>query len=123
MKFLVATSETQGQRVNDFFFAKVNELLRFGTECSGEEIDGECGCRRCMIGTITKKGTTTMKVSETGLAKEQLIDVYYNDLRNAGWKLSREDVAEDVERILRISDLYPEGTVLEKRGNEFKRRK
>ena len=40
MRFLVATKETQGQRKNDFSHAREGELVKFGFECDGEEVDG-----------------------------------------------------------------------------------
>ena len=47
MKVLVATRNTQGQRGNDFCFVPEGEIVAFpAAECTGEKIDGSCGCRR-----------------------------------------------------------------------------
>lgn len=53
MKVMVATREGQGFRENDFSWTKENELVGFTSECDGETIDGNCGCRRSMSGFDT----------------------------------------------------------------------
>jgi len=64
MKVLVATEETQGHRKTDFCWTEEGELVFFGSECTRETIDGECGCRRSLCGLRTRKATTTFRVVE-----------------------------------------------------------
>jgi hypothetical protein len=60
---LVATHETQGQLPTDFNFCEEGEPVTMGYACDGEKTwDGPCGCRRCLNGVNSKKGTTTFKV-------------------------------------------------------------
>ena len=123
MRFLVATKETQGKRKNDFSFTTEGEMLSFGFECDGESIDGSCGCRRSMGGMETHKATTTMKVVETNMSKQQLLDAYSKSMKVAGWTdLPEEFIEQDVAEIIKIAEFFPEGTILEKRGNSFKER-
>jgi len=63
MKLLVATTQTQGQRQNDFCWATPGEILHFGSECDREGIDGACGCKRSLSGLDSLKATTTMIVA------------------------------------------------------------
>jgi hypothetical protein len=52
MKLLVSTTETQGQRKNDFCFVPEGEILVFAFECDRDRgnPDGPCGCARSMSG-------------------------------------------------------------------------
>src|SRR3990172_8245236 len=65
VKVLVATAETQGERSNDFCHTVEGELVTWpALECSGESVDGGCGCRRALCGVGSLKATTTAKVVE-----------------------------------------------------------
>lgn len=125
MRFLVATRLTQGQRKNDFCFAKEDELVRFGTECDGEKVDGACGCRRSMIGMESSKGTTTMKVVDLDLSRGDLFKRMNQSFIKSGWGAIVDDklVAQDVDEIIRIAEFFPLGSVIEKRGSHYGARK
>lgn len=127
MKVMVATKDTQGRRRNDFCHARPGELVRFATECDGEQVDGPCGCRRYMVGIETTKATTTVQIVDKH-------DMTVNDLAKLIRKAntSRQITSEaklkalarqDAEEIGRIADAFGIGTVLEKRGNTFKERR
>src|SRR4030042_6480117 len=85
MKLLTATSETQGQRPDDFMWCTEGEIVKCGTECDGEEIDGQCGCRRSMVGVQCNKATTTMKVVQVDMSKGELIIALRDSYKKGGW--------------------------------------
>ncbi len=125
-KILVATKETQGQRKNDFFWATEGEPVVSGHACDGEDIDGGCGCRRSMIGTDSRKATTTVKVAiinKTPKEYAEIIKKYYKD---SGWaeayrtevKLD-EVVNREANELLKIAQMFEVGQVLEIRGDEM----
>ena len=78
MKFLVATTKTQGQRDNDFFWTQENELVYIGFECGsgGRKADSYCGCVRDFNGIETKKGTTTALVVDMPITKATYISLF-----------------------------------------------
>ena len=63
MRVLVATKKTQKQRENDFSFVPENELLYFGSQCSGEKVDGSCGCKRSLVGVKCLMATERARFS------------------------------------------------------------
>ncbi len=128
MKVLVATEETQGQRKTDFCWTEEGELVCFGSECTDETIDGECGCRRSLCGVRTGKGTTTFRVVEREeLSPGGLVALLAANLVAGRWYDSRETArpaaAEDASRLEALATAYPEGTILEKRGERFRERR
>ena len=129
MKLLTVTSETQGQRSNDFMWCEEGELVKFGMECDGEEVDGSCGCRRSMVGVKSNKATTTMKVIRVEITEEKLASVLRSNYKKGGWyDFMENDAAEnyirlEIEDIVRVSRMFPVGSVVEKRGSKFQARK
>lgn len=125
MKILVATSDRQGERANDFNFCTEGEPVIVLPACCAE-LDEDCGCLRGMGGVYSRKATTTFRVANVGsidnvrsyaylirqtmnqmeLAKGHKIDA----LRNHSKDMARE--------LLLLASLFPEGTVLERRGGE-----
>ena len=61
MKVLVATSECQGNRGDDFFHGLYGELVRLPLE---PYIDHLCNCRDSVIGPATSMGCTTFTAAE-----------------------------------------------------------
>lgn len=123
-KYLVATRETQGERENDFFFPAENEIVTFvKLECDGEEIDGDCGCRRSMSGTTSLTSTTTSKVIEGSI--DDLWTAVENSYTASGWAeyLNKVElhkiIVDEVETLINVGNAFPVGTILEKRGNKF----
>ena len=124
IKVITSTSETQGQRGNDFCHTPDGEIVRFGLECDGETIDGSCGCRRSMIGIDCLKGTTTVTVSESQISYETFCDKIRKSYLNSWGKLDKAElfdledaITAEIDDLLNIAASFPVGTVLEKRGN------
>ena len=123
MKVLVATGEAQGQRSNDFNWCREGEPVKFGTECDGEAVDGQCGCKRSMAGVESNKSTTTMKVVWMDLSRDELADMLRDNYKRAGWyKLmgpegAEERIQSEVTELLRMASDFPVGCVVEKRGD------
>ena len=128
MKLLLASPEKQGQRKSDFCHAPLGEILTFPSECDREEIDGECGCRRSMIGVQTLNATTTMKVCWVAMSVAQLEKEIRGCLTKSGWKrlMTAKKFNKLVKttriELMRVADFFPLGTVVEKRGDTFKAR-
>ena len=125
MKIIVATKQTQGQRKNDFSYAEENELVTFSSECDGEEVDGNCGCRRAMSGLKTHKATTTVKVVEMDLTPQDFEARILDSMIDAGWG-KKEDLEpyakSDAHELIRLAAAFTTGSVLEKRGDTFQAR-
>ena len=126
MKVLVSTKEKQGLRKNDFCHVPDGELLAFSTECDGESVDGNCGCRRSFSGIASHKGTTTAKVVEASLTRTELKDMLVKSITDAGWNISPEsmrklatDMAKD---LVKLAAAFPTGSIVEKRGNTYQTR-
>lgn len=123
---MVATKMLQGQRKNDFCWTKEGEFVHIPLECDGEEIDGQCGCRRAMSGLHTAQSTTTVRVVE--VTKPEALKVY-NQLLNhymKGWKMPKlkaQDIAvAELKELIKSANLYPVNAVLERRGEVFQYR-
>lgn len=133
MKVLVATTDTQGARSNDYCFAEEGELVYFGTDCDQEEVDGPCGCRRAMAGAVSKKATTTMKVIEMTVTKAEYAELIRLALRDAGWivpptgEVSRafnEALVKAMsEDLMELAKRFTVGAVVERRGHIYRQRK
>ena len=130
MKLLVATTEKQGERDNDFFYCDEGEPVAFPLpcDCGSEDPDGECGCQRCMAGLISGKGTTTIKVVDNPNVTIDSSKELYNEymVRSGMIKLLGDDFEEfaneEIEILIQSADEIPEGTVIEKRGDAFQAR-
>ena len=128
MKILISTQETQGHRDNDFCFVPEGEIVAIGITCDHDknDPDGNCGCYRDFTGAKCKLGTTTAKVINTSM----LFDEYLNIIRNFLYDLfdgiiepDDSDVYDLTYKMLGIASLFSRGSVIEKRGKLFKRRK
>ena len=125
MKVFVATKVGQGKRDNDFCWTKEGELVAFGFECDGEDVDGNCGCRRSMSGIDSHKATTTFMVADKKrLTRTKFIEKLLKSRIKAGWiqvegKVKEKDLAwvtEDVDELIRLAKYFPTGSIMEKRG-------
>jgi len=114
MKVLVSTTETQGQRANDFCYVPEGELVKLTIPCDGEAVDGPCGCKRSMTGLDCQRGTTTVKVVARDLTEAQYEALLAKSDRAAGWLMA--ELPTGAAQLLRLAAAYAVGTVLEIRG-------
>lgn len=134
MKVLVATTKTQGQRKNDFAWARPGELVTYGFECDRETVNGKCGCKRALVGVETRKATTTFVVEDrSDLTVDAIKDRLAKALAAGGWL--KGDGSELDRRMLdaslmdwqtlqaQVAAACAVGTVVERRGNRFCRRR
>lgn len=119
---LVATREKQGQRRNDFCWCDDDEPVRFSLACDGERIDGPCGCRRSMSGMTTLKATTTVRVKNLRITREQFVSMVKSSYQKSGFSLDAESVREEADELLRLAAAFPVSSVIEKRGDELRQR-
>lgn len=131
MKILSATTETQGWRANDFCHAVEGELVLFVPSCDGESIDGDCGCRRAMAGSVSHRATTTIKVIDRNdLNPNKYFTLIADSLESQGYINERmltdpevnEWVQDLTDDLIRLANFYPVGTVLERRGDVMRSR-
>jgi hypothetical protein len=147
-KVLVATKETQGSRSNDFCWATEDEIVVPGFTCDSAhgEPDGPCGCVRAFCGIAGHLGTTTARVVEKDLTRDQVVDLLLSGDKHAGWLrgVTEAEIRENLkgcdateladrlegleifkasyQRLLCWLTQYPVGTILERRGEVFEMR-
>ena len=114
MKVLVSTTETQGQRANDFCYVPEGELVKLTIPCDGEAVDGPCGCMRSMTGIDCQRGTTTVKVVARDLTETRYEALLAKSDRAAGRLMA--GLPTGAGQLLRLAAAYEVGTVLEIRG-------
>lgn len=119
---LVATKKTQGQRKNDFAWCDEDEPVRFGSECDGEPVDGKCGCRRAMVGILSLKATTTMRVKLLPLARSEYVAMLKASLDKTGLPFDQAEIEGQAEELLSLAAAFPADRVVEKRGNKMQTR-
>ena len=118
MRILVATAQMQGQRDNDFNWCDEGELVAFdGFDCDGGSVDDNCGCRRAMGGLRTYRATTTIRVAESDLTKNEYISHIIDAKNKQGWKGDIDRWMPQIDVLLSIAKGYPVDTILERRGN------
>ncbi len=126
-KVLVATSQGQGGRGNDFCWTDEGEVVYLGFECDRDRnrIDGGCGCRRSFAGTNSQMATTTARVAI--ISDEQMREVgdklraFYRD----DWKANEVAAKSMTGQALYIhtcAQKWPEGTIVERRGRVLRKR-
>lgn len=128
-KLLAATAETQGKRKSDFHWVPEGEYVFFTFECDSDKrnIDGGCGCRRCMTGIVCHRSTTTFKVVEC--ADEDVeklhndLETFYRDNWHMDPKTAKRGAETQMVEILDICETFPVGTILEKRGDTIRPRR
>ncbi len=119
MKVLVATSDTQGQRGNDFSYCIEAELVTVGMVCAADEADpdGGCGCGRAFAGLNSHKATTTAKVKDVELSEEDYVEALRSSLAQQGWPT--EDVGELATWLVQLVSTWPTGSVIERRLDDI----
>lgn len=131
MKILVATKDTQGQRASDFSFTNEGELVCRDIICGRgdeEDLDGGCGCQRSMVGLVTRKGTTTVKVVSRKMTRADLVNSLVASYARA-YRLGVTDAdlvraqEQEADELIRIANRFKIGDVLEIRGHKMRARK
>ncbi len=119
MKVLVATSDTQGQRGNDFSYCIEGELVTVGLVCAADEVDpdGGCGCGRAFAGLNSHKATTTAKVKDVELSEEDYVEALRSSLAQQGWPTG--DVGELATWLAQLVSTWPTGSVIERRLDDI----
>jgi hypothetical protein len=117
MKIIVATSETQGQRPGDFNFVPEGEVV-IVSDC--DCLHPGCDCIRSMVGIHCGKGTTTMKVVESDLTREE----YRRLIRGAKQGYADLGVDESIfdeqaDALLALAAEFTPGAVIERDGEDF----
>ena len=125
MKVLVSTSQTQGERDSDFCRVPDGELVIITEPCASgtQNIDGSCGCARCVTGLESRRSTTTFQVALVNISKSELVDQFYSHLKSWEKICSKKEVRKlatiRVNITLEIADYFPVGAILERRGDEY----
>ncbi len=124
-KVLVATSQGQGTRRNDFCWTNEGEVVYLGFECDNERVDGHCGCRRSFAGTHSHKATTTARI--VSITDEQMREVAdkLSAFFREDWKANEVNARSMAGAALEIHcriQTWPEGTIVERRGQKLQER-
>lgn len=117
MKVLVATTETQGMRDDDFCWTVDGELVYvpFAT-CASPT----CGCDRAFAGVASSKPTTTAAAVERGIDASAYTTALRDGLARQGWtdggSASYERWLADLVRLHRdLAGAFPHETIVEVR--------
>jgi len=118
-------------RNSDFNYVPDDEIVTFPSECDRDRnnIDGDCGCRRCMAGVLCHTSTTTMRVSAYTGSVEDFTRIIWQSLNNDAtdtFELDKHGYRKTAEMIVTaiqsVVSPYRVGSILEKRGNVFQKR-
>jgi hypothetical protein len=87
MRVLVATAETQGEQGGDFHHAVEGELVRIDPPCASDRCDpdGRCGCGRSFAGLNSARATTTARVADVPLSRDDVVEALGSSLAQQGW--------------------------------------
>ena len=120
MKIIVATSETQGQRAGDFNFVPEGEVV-IVSDC--DCLHKGCECSRSMVGVLCGKGTTTMKVVESDLTRDDYLRLIRE--ANKGYEdlgIDQSLFHEQADALLELAMRFPAGAVIERDSEGFHQR-
>jgi hypothetical protein len=124
MKVLVATSRTQGARGNDDHHGVEGELVRIDPPCrkDRDDPDGRCGCGRGFAGMSSQRGTTTARVAELPLTREEYAEALRSSLERDGFDQCACRAVDEADGLADLAAYWPVGTVLERRLDALHRR-
>jgi hypothetical protein len=126
MKILVATKASQGTRKSDFNWTDEGELVEMPCVCSrgcaSNPDDDSCGCGRSFGGLLSFKATTTAKVIETDMSRDEYIAAHALSECKAGWEPSPATVAHWASVMLNAAKRFKPGDIVENRGGQIKLR-
>jgi hypothetical protein len=132
LKLLTATTQTQGQRDNDFAWCIPGEVVSpFTFICDRDRElgpDGGCGCGRAFTGLNSSKATTTAIVTDIdGYSLEDLVTAVLATRQQEGWADGDDDPDRSARQLaMAIAETAAEfevGDVLEIRLGEIGRRR
>jgi hypothetical protein len=124
MKVLVATGRTQGARGNDYHHAVEGELVRIDPPCrkDRDDPDGRCGCGRGFAGMGSQRGTTTARVAELPLTREEYAEALRSSLQRDGLDLCACRADDEADGLAELAATWPVGAVVERRLDLLSRR-
>lgn len=120
MKVLVATDQTQGERVGDFNHSIEGELVTVAVMCRDDRVDparGLCGCGRSFSGLNSHGATTTAMVTDFAISYAEYVVALQSSLAAQGWPI--DDVEELAEVLTEVADSMYEGTVVGRSGDDI----
>ncbi|MFV0257095.1 MAG: hypothetical protein ACK5PP_01420 [Acidimicrobiales bacterium] len=126
VKLLVATTEAQGNRSDDYAWAVDGELVYIPDGTCDCEV---CGCTSGFAGMASARSSTTaLVVDRPDLRPEDLSGALADSLERQGWtpgvdpEVDAELLAHLLARLRAAADHFPPGAVLERRGDIVRRR-
>ncbi|MDL5158116.1 DUF7715 family protein [Actinomycetospora termitidis] len=124
MKVLVATGRTQGARDNDYHHAIEGELVRIDPPCrkDRDDPDGRCGCGRGFAGMNSQRATTTARVAEVPLTREEYAEALRSSLEHDGYEPCTCRSTDEADALAELAATWPVGAVIERRLDELARR-
>jgi hypothetical protein len=124
VKVLVATTEGQGERHDDYAWAVDGELV-YVPSLVCDDID--CGCGRGFAGMASAQATTTALVVERhDLSPNDLGNALSDSLERQGWLSGRwseldEDVFRELfERLQLATAHFVPGSIIERDGDQLR---
>jgi len=126
VKVLVSTKQTQGQKPDDFSYAREGDIVCFGEVCARG--GHGCGCERSMVGIKNRKSTTTMRVAEFNLTRADWIETAAASEHKAWYSVKsldvcRREMAKQSATIESALADVPAGTIIEYRNGVLSVRK
>ncbi len=118
MKVLTATAQTQGQRENDYNWCVEGELVWITPPCAtdGVDPDGPCGCGRGFAGLSSHRATTTARVRDLQLSRNDMITAVAAYYESAGYApIPAAELEYEVDEMLDIAAAWKVGTIIERR--------
>lgn len=112
MKYLVATTDTQGTVEGDFSWCEEGEIVTFPTFIC-HPWDDACGCGRAYSGITTHRSTTSaVVVDDPDLTDPQLRRIVAASLVDAGWSDDPDLTSNALDPLLAWAEQLPVGTVV-----------
>lgn len=118
MKLLTATTTSQGTRENDYSWTVEGELVGIDEPCGKDrsDPDGGCGCGRGFFGMSSHRATTTALVRDLPLTREDVMLALSGYYESGGYgRLSRSELVAEVDDLVELGALWPDGSVIERR--------
>ena len=117
IKVLVATGATQGLRASDYCHTVEGELVRVGEVCrkDRDDPDGGCGCGRGFAGLSSHRATTTARVAELPMVREEYVEAIRSGMQAQGWTPCACCSVDEADDLAEYVAGWPVGAVVERR--------